>query len=224
MDRYHIYEAIGRGKHSVVYKGRRKKTIQYYAIKSVEKSQRPRVLQEVQVLRSVSHELVLKFHAWYETQNHLWLILEYCVGGDLLGLLRQDIVLPEPSIAAFGRDLVIALRTLHGAGTLHCDLKPSNVLVDEDGRLKLCGFGLARRVADVAAAAEGGGGTPSQLSKRGTPCYMVGEGPEVTLPYYFYYTRMISHRSIRHTTTVVASRTTRRTMHNTSLCSYSYPS
>jgi serine/threonine-protein kinase ULK4 len=35
MDRYHIYEAIGRGKHSVVYKGRRKKTIQYYAIKSV---------------------------------------------------------------------------------------------------------------------------------------------------------------------------------------------
>jgi serine/threonine protein kinase len=89
MDRYHIYEAIGRGKHSVVYKGRRKKTIQYYAIKSVEKSQRPRVLQEVQVLRSVSHDLVLKFHAWYETQNHLWLVLEYCVGGDLLTILRQ---------------------------------------------------------------------------------------------------------------------------------------
>ena len=43
MDRYHIYEAIGRGKHSVVYKGRRKKTIQHYAIKSVDKSQRPLV-------------------------------------------------------------------------------------------------------------------------------------------------------------------------------------
>ena len=87
MDRYHIYEAIGRGKHSVVYKGRRKKTIQHYAIKSVDKSQRPRVLQEVQVLRSLSHDLVLKFYAWYETQNHLWLILEYCVGGDLLGVI-----------------------------------------------------------------------------------------------------------------------------------------
>ena len=98
---------------------------------------------------------MLKFHAWYETQNHLWLILEYCVGGDLLGLLRQDVHLPEPSIAAFARDLFVALRTLHAAGTLHCDLKPSNVLVDEDGRLKLCGFGLARRVADVAAAEVG---------------------------------------------------------------------
>ena len=117
MDRYHIYEAIGRGKHSVVYKGRRKKTIQYYAIKSVDKSQRPRVLQEVQVLRSVSHPLVLKFHAWYETKNHLWLILEYCVGGDLLGLLKQDERLPERSVAVFARDLVAALRVLHRAGT-----------------------------------------------------------------------------------------------------------
>lgn len=42
-----IYDAIGRGKHSVVYKGRKKKSIQYYAVKSVEKTQKPRVLQEV---------------------------------------------------------------------------------------------------------------------------------------------------------------------------------
>ena len=46
-DLHSIYEAIGRGKHSVVYKGRKKKTIQYYAIKSVEKTQKSRVLQEV---------------------------------------------------------------------------------------------------------------------------------------------------------------------------------
>ena len=178
MDRYHIYEAIGRGKHSVVYKGRRKKTIQHYAIKSVDKSQRPRVLQEVQVLRSLSHDLVLKFYAWYETQNHLWLILEYCVGGDLLALLRQDEALPPKSVAAFGADLVVALRVLHKSGTLHCDLKPSNVLVDENGRLKLCGFGLARKTADVAKDVRGGGsaeGAKDGLSKRGTPCYMAPE-------------------------------------------------
>lgn len=44
-----IYEKIGKGKHSVVYKGRKKKTIQYHAIKSVDKSQKARVLQEVSV-------------------------------------------------------------------------------------------------------------------------------------------------------------------------------
>ncbi len=44
---YSIYDKIGRGKASVVYKGRKKKTIQYYAVKSVEKGQKSRVLQEV---------------------------------------------------------------------------------------------------------------------------------------------------------------------------------
>ena len=195
MDRYHIYEAIGKGKHSTVYKGRRKKTIQYYAIKSVDKSQRPRVLREVQVLRATDSPLVLKFHAWYETANHLWLILEYCVGGDLLGLLKQDERLPEKSIARFALDLVSALRVAHEAGVLHCDLKPSNVLIDEDGRLKLCGFGLARRVADIETpvvderSGDSGGGGPdtptarrasstaatASLAKRGTPCYMAPE-------------------------------------------------
>jgi hypothetical protein len=46
----------------------------------------------------------------YETTNHLWLILEYCVGGDLMSLLRQDVRLPEASIHDFGRDMVIALQ------------------------------------------------------------------------------------------------------------------
>jgi serine/threonine protein kinase len=46
----------------------------------------------------------------YETTNHLWLILEYCVGGDLMSLLRQDVRLPESSIHDFGRDMVVALQ------------------------------------------------------------------------------------------------------------------
>ncbi len=48
-----IYEALGRGKHSVVYKGRKKKSVSYYAIKSVEKSQKSRVLQEVRSKRTL---------------------------------------------------------------------------------------------------------------------------------------------------------------------------
>ena len=133
LDRYHIYEAIGKGKHSTVYKGRRKKSIQYYAVKSVEKGQQQRVLQEVQVLRELSHVNVLKFVAWYKTQNHVWLILEYCVGGDLYTLLQQDLKLPEPSITTFARDMFVAARQIHAKGWIHCDLKPSNMLLDEEG-------------------------------------------------------------------------------------------
>ena len=46
----------------------------------------------------------------YETTNHLWLILEYCVGGNLGSLLQKDIRLPESSTHDFGRDLSIALQ------------------------------------------------------------------------------------------------------------------
>jgi serine/threonine protein kinase len=66
----------------------------------------------------------------YETTNHLWLILEYCVGGDLMSLLRQDARLPESSTHDFGRDMVVALQFLHSNSIVHCDIKLANVLVE----------------------------------------------------------------------------------------------
>ena len=170
MDRYHIYEAIGReALRRVQGEAQEDDPVLRHQVRGQIPAS-PRASGGAGVAIRLP-SLVLKFHAWYETKNHLWLILEYCVGGDLLGLLKQDERLPERSVAVFARDLVAALRVLHRAGTLHCDLKPSNVLMDEDGRLKLCGFGLARKVADVTFSR----GAPGQLSKRGTPCYMAPE-------------------------------------------------
>lgn len=80
MNNYHIYEEIGRGNGSVVYKGRKKKTVTYVAIKSVEKHLKQRVLNEVYVQYSLDHPNILQFINWYETNKHVWLILEYCTG------------------------------------------------------------------------------------------------------------------------------------------------
>ncbi|XP_020087263.1 serine/threonine-protein kinase RUNKEL isoform X2 [Ananas comosus] len=123
------------------------------------------------MLHSLDHQNVLKFYSWYETSAHLWLVLEYCVGGNLMNLLRQDSRLPENSIHDLACDLVEALQFLHSKGIIYCDLKPSNILLDEYGSMKLCDFGLSRRFSDIEKSSL----AALPQSKRGTPCYMAPE-------------------------------------------------
>lgn len=149
MNNYHIYEEIGRGKYSVVYKGRRKKTIQYVAVKSVEKSRRKKVLNEVRIFHNLTHRNVLRFYNWYETRNHLWIIFEYCAGGDLLSLIEHDKSLPEETCRRFGVELLEGLNYLHEHGVIFADLKPSNVLFNEYGIMKLCDFGISKKIQDL---------------------------------------------------------------------------
>jgi serine/threonine-protein kinase ULK4 len=57
--------------------GKKKKSIQYVAVKSVEKNRRKKVLNEARILKSIEHRNILKFYNYYETRNHLWLIFEF---------------------------------------------------------------------------------------------------------------------------------------------------
>ncbi|CAG9323861.1 unnamed protein product [Blepharisma stoltei] len=177
MNNYHFYEEIGRGKYSVVYKGRIKKTITYIAVKSVEKSRRSKVLNEVRIMHELDHENILKFFQWYETRNHLWLMFEYCPGGDLLSLIDKDKQLPEATVRQLGSDLRDALYYLHTHGIIFADLKPSNILFNEYGVVKLSDFGLARKINDV---------DPDKEGRRGTPYYMAPELFEEGGVYSYY--------------------------------------
>ncbi|KAG6619989.1 ULK/ULK protein Kinase [Phytophthora cinnamomi] len=137
MENYNIYDEIGRGTHSFVYKARRKRSIEYVAVKSTAKSRMDKILNEVPFLHKLDSRHVLKFFDWYESSNHIWLILEYCMGGDLLNLITQDKQLPESAVKSFGIELVAGLQYLHANSILYCDLKPANVLIDEFGSLKI---------------------------------------------------------------------------------------
>ncbi len=146
MDKYHIYDQIGKGNFSQVFKGREKKRIEYVAIKRIDKSMMNKIVHEVQILHKLESPHCLKFHDWYETRNNLWLILEYCTGADLEKLLIQDGHLPEDSVRIFGLDILAGLKYLHSEGLLHCDLRPRNFLVDEYGIIKMCDFKLSRKI------------------------------------------------------------------------------
>ncbi|KAE9098966.1 hypothetical protein PF005_g15828 [Phytophthora fragariae] len=152
--------------HSFVYKARRKRSIEYVAVKSTAKSRMDKILNEVPFLHKLDSRYVLKFFDWYESSNHIWLILEYCMGGDLLNLITQDKQLPETAVKSFGIELVAGLQYLHANSILYCDLKPANVLIDEFGSLKLADFGLARRIpgSDTAATRPLAPGSPHYMA------------------------------------------------------------
>ncbi len=57
-------------------------------MKSTDRARRNKVLNEVKIFNNLNHPHILKFFNWYETKNHLWLLFEYCSGGDLMQLLE----------------------------------------------------------------------------------------------------------------------------------------
>ena len=120
MNNYHIYSELGKGKGSIVYKGRAKKSIEYVAIKSVEKSYKKKVLNEVAVLYAMHHPNILKFINWYETSRHIWLIVAYCTGGDLLQMMRQDHSMPEYTCQRFAADILAGMQFVHSKGYIYC--------------------------------------------------------------------------------------------------------
>ena len=147
-----LYGQIGMGRSNknyqatVTYKGRLKKTIEFVAAKSVDIQRKDEVYNFADILTQLNHPFIVKFHHWYQTQHHFWLILEYCPGGTLLELLEQDVRLPEPIIRIFGGDLLSALLYLHQNGVIFRDLHPRNIMLDECGNLKLNDFTHAERI------------------------------------------------------------------------------
>uniref|UniRef100_A0A803SXI8 Unc-51 like kinase 4 n=1 Tax=Anolis carolinensis TaxID=28377 RepID=A0A803SXI8_ANOCA len=144
MENFILYEEIGRGSKTIVYKGRRKGTINFVAILCTDKCKRAEITNWVRLTHEIRHKNIVTFHEWYETSNHLWLVVELCTGGSLELLITQDGHLPEDIVREFGIDLVAGLRYIHELGILFCDLTPGKILLEGPGTLKFSNFCLAK--------------------------------------------------------------------------------
>ena len=87
---------------------------------------------------------VVKFREWYETTNHIWMVVELCTGDSLDAVLSQDKCLPVETVRQFGIEIAKALYYIYSLGILYCDLKPSRIMLDGAGVLKFSNFALAR--------------------------------------------------------------------------------
>jgi serum/glucocorticoid-regulated kinase 2 len=146
---------------------------QLFAMKILRKShlvrrrQIERTRTERKVLSVVNHPFIMRLHYAFQSTDKLYLVLDYCPGGELFFHLSRFRRFPERVARFYAAELLLALGHLHKRGIIYRDLKPENVLLDAEGHVKLGDFGLAK--AGIQHACEGA------TSMCGTPEYMAPE-------------------------------------------------
>jgi hypothetical protein len=179
-DRYRIVGLLGRGGMGEVYRADDLKLGQPVALKFLpEKMLKDgpsltRFHREVRVARQVSHKNVCRVYDIGEARGHHFLSMEFIKGEELSSLLRRIGRLPEDKALQIARQICAGLAAAHEAGVLHCDLKPSNIMIDDDGNARITDFGLAGLAEEFK----------TEERSAGTPAYMAPEqlaGKEVTI-------------------------------------------
>ncbi|SCU85683.1 LAME_0D02322g1_1 [Lachancea meyersii CBS 8951] len=175
-------EVIGRGKFGVVYKGYYTKTRQVCAIKVLNldsaDDEVEDVQKEIQFLSSLkSVPNITHYYGSYLNDTKLWVIMEHCAGGSLRTLLRPGKI-GEQYIGVIMREILTALMHIHRDGVIHRDIKAANILITNDGHVKLCDFGVAAQLSQTKIRRQ---------TMAGTPYWMA---PEVIMEGVYYDTKV----------------------------------
>ncbi|XP_069471287.1 serine/threonine-protein kinase ULK2 isoform X2 [Ambystoma mexicanum] len=154
---YSRKDLIGHGAFAVVFKGRhRKKTDWEVAVKSINKKNlsKSQILlgKEIKILKELQHENIVALYDVQELPNSVFLVMEYCNGGDLADYLQAKGTLSEDTIRVFLQQMASAMRVLHNKGIIHRDLKPQNILLSYVTRRKAALNGIRIKIADFGFA------------------------------------------------------------------------
>lgn len=180
---------IGKGAFGEVRICRDKHSGQLVAVKKLKKSEMVRrgqvdhVKAERNVLAEVRHKSIVKLLFSFQDGEHLYLVMEYLPGGDLMTLLIREEVLPERTSQFYLAQTVIALEAIHAAGYIHRDIKPDNLLLDIYGHMKLSDFGLCKPV-DVSALPAFKENSPGELTGSNLPSPGSGKSQEEQLRHW----------------------------------------
>lgn len=141
---------------------------EYVAVKAIQKDKLcdeklKTVKNEIRIQSRLEHDNVAKLLGCFESELHVFLILEYFSGGDLEQRLHEHGPFSEPEARGMLRQLLSGISYLHKHHILHRDLKLANVLLDKE-RVALCDFGLAVNVQSSDNTRRTLCGTPNSIS------------------------------------------------------------
>tara|TARA_B100000795_G_C22619015_1_gene368091 strand:- start:38 stop:775 length:738 start_codon:yes stop_codon:yes gene_type:complete len=111
----------------------------------VVKNQVGHVRAERDILGEGDNPWLIKLHYSFQDDHHLYLIMEYMPGGDLMALLMKEDVLTEAATRIIAAESCLAIQSVHDLGYVHRDLKPDNLLIDHFGHIKLTDLGLCKK-------------------------------------------------------------------------------
>lgn len=111
---------------------------------------------EARTAAALAHPNIMRVLDWGETEDGSFLVLEYLGGGSLRGVLDAQPTLSLSQAAQIGLQAARGLEYAHRRGLVHRDIKPANLLFDDEGRLAIADFGLARALAEAAWTEPGG--------------------------------------------------------------------
>ena len=162
VGRYRIVGRLGAGGMGIVYEAEQDRPARRVALKTLlpwlRRGERLRWLDsEAAAMARLVHPAIPQVFEVFEVEGRAWLAMERVHGAPLDAWAAGR---PAAAVLAVLAEVARALAYAHGAGVVHGDLKPSNVLVTADGRPKVLDFGLARRIGEGAATPDRAG-TPA---------------------------------------------------------------
>ena len=182
LGEYEILAEIGKGGMAVVYLGHdlaldRKVAIKVMApaLTLMDRGIQERFKREARTAASLSHPNIIPVYAVKESKDLVYFVMKYIAGRSLDSVIREVGPLPIPVVQTVLTQVGSAVGYAHRRGVIHRDLKPGNVMLDEEGWVVVADFGIAKVAQAEALTATGG--------MVGTPAYMSPEqcsGGEVT--------------------------------------------
>ncbi|WOO82852.1 Serine/threonine-protein kinase svkA [Vanrija pseudolonga] len=160
---YTLLEKLGTGSFGTVWKAVHNVTEQVVAIKMIDLESTDDEIGEIQAeiahLSTCSSDQVTRYYGSFVKGYRLWIVMEYLGGGSCLDLLKPG-VFTEEQVAIVCRELLVGLEYLHSEGKIHRDIKAANVLLSENGEVKLADFGVAAQLSSHKSQRHTFVGTP----------------------------------------------------------------